>query len=283
VHRPIQAGICGTKATGGAESIVVSGGYRDDEDYGEMIIYTGHGGRDPTTKRQVKDQDLTDPGNAALVASRASGRPVRVIRGAEGDPKYSPAEGYRYDGLYIVEDHWSKIGLDGFLIWQFRLAELTEERPSDQAPQRTAEATPHLGPRPDGNNTPGRVETLSQRVHRSREVAEWVKQAHGHACQVCGITLEIPGGLPYAETAHIRGVGRPHNGPDATNNALCLCPNHHKLFDLGSITIDESLQVIDETSGKVIGRLRVQQKHHIDGRYLRYHHELYRQGRVDEE
>lgn len=42
VHRPLQAGICGTKATG-AESIVVSGGYKDDEDYGDVIIYTGHG------------------------------------------------------------------------------------------------------------------------------------------------------------------------------------------------------------------------------------------------
>ncbi|MEU0185443.1 YDG/SRA domain-containing protein [Streptomyces sp. NPDC006207] len=36
VHRPLQAGICGTKKTG-AESIVVSGGYKDDEDYGNVI------------------------------------------------------------------------------------------------------------------------------------------------------------------------------------------------------------------------------------------------------
>lgn len=31
----------------GADSIVVSGGYPDDADYGDEIIYTGHGGRDP--------------------------------------------------------------------------------------------------------------------------------------------------------------------------------------------------------------------------------------------
>lgn len=49
VHRPTMAGICGTRASG-AESIVVSGGYEDDEDYGDEIIYTGQGGE--TRKRR---------------------------------------------------------------------------------------------------------------------------------------------------------------------------------------------------------------------------------------
>jgi putative restriction endonuclease len=37
VHRPKQSGICGS-GVDGAESIVVSGGYEDDEDYGDQII-----------------------------------------------------------------------------------------------------------------------------------------------------------------------------------------------------------------------------------------------------
>ena len=45
VHRPPQAGISGSK-TDGADSIVLNGGYVDDEDYGDVIIYTGHGGQD---------------------------------------------------------------------------------------------------------------------------------------------------------------------------------------------------------------------------------------------
>jgi len=45
IHRALQAGIVGTRAAG-AESIVLSGGYEDDKDFGNMIIYTGHGGRD---------------------------------------------------------------------------------------------------------------------------------------------------------------------------------------------------------------------------------------------
>ena len=57
IHSPLQAGIAGG-ASVGAESIVLSGGYIDDEDYGDELIYTGHGGRDPTSGRQVADQEF---------------------------------------------------------------------------------------------------------------------------------------------------------------------------------------------------------------------------------
>ena len=56
VHRATQAGITGTKETG-AESIVVSGGYEDDEDHGNVIIYTGHGGQGQNSRVQTADQD----------------------------------------------------------------------------------------------------------------------------------------------------------------------------------------------------------------------------------
>jgi putative restriction endonuclease len=57
VHRPRQAGICGGKGEG-AESIVLSGGYEDDIDSGDMIVYTGHGGNIPRTATQYQDQEL---------------------------------------------------------------------------------------------------------------------------------------------------------------------------------------------------------------------------------
>jgi SAD/SRA domain len=98
VHRPNQGGICGTGASG-AESIVVNGAYAD-EDSGDEILYTGAGGRDSDTGRQIADQTLDQPGNAGLVTSELEGIPVRVVRGYNGDPKYSPAGGFRYDGLY---------------------------------------------------------------------------------------------------------------------------------------------------------------------------------------
>src|SRR5687768_12107490 len=75
VHRPLQGGISGAAAEG-ADSIVVSGGYEDDQDFGDQIVYTGHGGNDPNTGQQVADQVL-ERGNAALARNYADGLPVR--------------------------------------------------------------------------------------------------------------------------------------------------------------------------------------------------------------
>jgi putative restriction endonuclease len=54
LHRHRQAGISGS-ASEGADSIVLSGGYEDDQDFGDTIVYTGHGGRDQETGRQIAD------------------------------------------------------------------------------------------------------------------------------------------------------------------------------------------------------------------------------------
>lgn len=61
-------------AAKGGESIVLSGGYNDDEDEGDVIIYTGEGGRDSATRRQVADQTLTR-GNLALFKHFRDGKP----------------------------------------------------------------------------------------------------------------------------------------------------------------------------------------------------------------
>lgn len=70
VHRPLQAGISGTKAEG-SDSIVVSGGYVDDEDHGDWIIHPGHGGNNPSSGRQIAHQSIDAPGNAGSLAGRA--------------------------------------------------------------------------------------------------------------------------------------------------------------------------------------------------------------------
>ena len=62
VHRPHVAGIHGRESEG-AYSIVLSGGYEDDEDEGEEFTYSGSGGRDLSgnkrTAKQSYDQKLT--------------------------------------------------------------------------------------------------------------------------------------------------------------------------------------------------------------------------------
>ena len=58
VHRHRQAGIAGSQSEG-AESVVLSGGYEDDNDFGNVIIYTGYGGRDSRSRKQVSDQPFS--------------------------------------------------------------------------------------------------------------------------------------------------------------------------------------------------------------------------------
>ncbi|GMH03471.1 hypothetical protein Nepgr_005310 [Nepenthes gracilis] len=67
-HFPHVSGIAG-QAKYGAQSVVLSGGYEDDEDHGEWFLYTGSGGRDlsgnkRTNKKQTSDQTFTS-GNEA--------------------------------------------------------------------------------------------------------------------------------------------------------------------------------------------------------------------------
>lgn len=254
VHRETQGGISGDES--GVESIVVSGGFVDDEDHGDVIVYTGQGGRDPNTGRQVADQKLENR-NLGLARCRTEGLPVRVIRGANGHKEHSPASGYRYDGLYYVSDYWHKVGQDGFRIWQFRLVKAGSR---DDADVDTWDRVP-------------RVPTTVQRIVRSTKNSAEVKARHDYACQICGIQLRVATGL-YAEGAHIRPLGAPHHGPDTTDNILCLCPNHHVLFDNGGIYIDDALLVHDAHTHAVIGPLRTLPEHKISSTHLRYHRGL---------
>jgi putative restriction endonuclease len=261
VHRPLQAGISGGEREG-ADSIVVSGGYEDDEDYGASIVYTGQGGQDPNTKRQVADQTLT-AGNLALAVSADRGLPVRVVRGSDGDPAHSPSSGYRYDGLYYVESYGQAVGRSGFIIWRYRLVQEPEGNPVTNPP-------PQAPPGGGGTATFSSV----QRLVRNTAVTEWVKELHDFTCQVCGLRLVTAAG-PYAEGAHLRPVGSPHHGPDEVGNVLCLCPNDHVRLDRGAIVIDDDWNVLDRATGQKIGRLRRMSAHFLDARQVAYRRDLF--------
>ena len=125
VHRPRRAGIWGTQAEG-AQSVILNCAFVDDEDHGDVVLYTGSGARHPKTGRQIGAQTLTR-GNLALAVSARRQLPVRVSRGAGRGVWDAPAEGYRYDGLYRVEDYWEDTGADGYRIWRFRLAAVPGE------------------------------------------------------------------------------------------------------------------------------------------------------------
>ncbi len=269
VHRQLQAGISGTAADG-AESIVLSGGYEDDAEIGGVILYTGQGGRDTHTGLQVAHQTLTR-GNLALARSRATGLPVRVIRGADHDSPLSPAEGYQYGGLYRVDDSWHEVGRSGFRIYRYRLVRLSDLPAAEHTPPE-----PQPGPDDDAPAGPAPRRTVTmQRIVRDTAAARQVKEWHRFTCQVCGVPLVTPAG-PYAEAAHIRPLGAPHDGPDETSNLLCLCPNHHVLFDLGAFTVNADL-----TFTGLPGTLRCDPRHAINAAHLAYHAARYAPGEAD--
>ncbi len=255
VHRALEAGIVGRQAIG-AESIVLNKGYEDDEDYGHSVIYTGHGGKDSATGKQSKDQKWAR-GNRALQVSCDQGLPVRVVRGHREE--LGPSTGYRYDGLYFVKRYWEDIGKSGFKICRYELVR------------------DDIGDPPWGTSglpaPPSRRVGTIQRIVRSTAVTQAVKELHNHTCQICGKRMTVASG-PYAEGAHIRALGRPHDGLDVRENVLCLCPTCHVYFDRGAIVLDDSLHVIDLTGSGLAGRqLRQASGHDVDMEAVRYHRE----------
>ncbi|MGD3108541.1 caspase, EACC1-associated type [Streptomyces sp. YGL11-2] len=270
VHRPLHSGIGGTRKTG-AESIILSGGYKDDEDHGDVIIYTGHGGLDQAGN-QVRGQSLDDSGNAALVTSYLEGLPVRVIRGWQIASRYAPSKGYRYDGLYRVTSYGSKTSLDGFLIWQFRL-EACEGTPLPKMKQQ-GDLNDMVEPKIERVTARKKLEGIDQpervvqRIVHSNSTHRQVKEWHDNRCQVCSVRIEVPGGS-YSEGAHLQALESPHNGPDTAGNVLCLCSNCHVMLDAGAIVINDDLSVI--RAGEEVGTLNTHPQHTIDLECVKQH------------
>ena len=260
VHPPPMGGIHGTLREG-ADSIVVSGGYIDDVDDGDLIIYTGAGGNDPQTKRQIADQSIDQPGNAGMVTSQLHGYPVRVTRGAHPGSPHAPRSGFRYDGLYSVVNHHWRVGEDGYRIVQFRLEKLMdgttkpESVPVSDAPKFA-------------------TTTVVRRIRDSKQ-SRAVKAWHNDVCQVCGVVVVIDGGRRYSEGAHIRPLGTPHDGPDTTANILCLCANHHAQFDFGGLHIDEALTIRERHTSVILGVLRTVARHRLDQDALKFRRDLF--------
>ncbi|KAK6130531.1 hypothetical protein DH2020_035740 [Rehmannia glutinosa] len=130
LHGQVQAGIDYvpySQSSNGepiATSIIVSGGYEDDEDAGDVIVYTGHGGQDKHN-RQVMHQKL-ESGNLALERSMTYRIEVRVIRGFKYEGS-ATGKIYVYDGLYKIIETWFDMGRSGFGVYKFKLIRIENQ------------------------------------------------------------------------------------------------------------------------------------------------------------
>lgn len=249
VHRDIRRGICGSGVPGkGVESVVLSGAYEDDVDLGDVIYYTGQGGRD-ANGIQIADQVMAGVNNS-LAINVESGEPVRVVR--------STTNGFRYDGLYLVEDAYLAQGRSGYQICRYRLRNLRTEsvNKADERERRAA----------------ARRQTTHYRLVRDGTVPTQVKALYQHRCQVCLVQVETAAGY-YAEGAHLVPLGGGQAGVDHISNVLCLCPNDHVRLDHGAIALDDDWNVIDR-QGNVLGTLERHPSHPLDVAYAQQHRQL---------
>ena len=160
---------------------------------------------------------------------------------------------YSYAGLYAVEDHWTAVGKSGHLVHRYQLRRLA----SYQSGVKYAK------------DTTQRNDVIASRIIRDTVITRRLKDLYGYRCQVCDTNIKTPAGY-YAEAAHIKPLGRPHNGPDTMANVICLCPNHHVQFDYGTFSVRDNMTLIG-----MDGQLIIHPKHDIDISFFQYHREHY--------
>lgn len=73
-------------------------------------------------------------------------------------------------------------------------------------------------------NERDRSYTKISRAVRDRRFSKMVKDAYNHTCALCSFDIDI------LEAAHIYPVSA-KSSTDTVCNGICLCPNHHRVFD----------------------------------------------------
>lgn len=84
------------------------------------------------------------------------------------------------------------------------------------------------------------IENFS-RKRRDPGFREKVLLAYEYKCAVCGFSVRLGNALIGLEAAHI--MWHQAGGPDVEQNGIALCSMHHKLFDRGAFTINESSKI----------------------------------------
>ncbi|OMO49449.1 hypothetical protein CCACVL1_30992 [Corchorus capsularis] len=127
LHSQSMGGIDYLSARGDAEAdpvalgIVSSGGYDDDAEDPDVLIYSGQGGAGNKDK-EASDQKL-ERGNLALERSLHRGNEVRVIRGLK-DALNQASKVYVYDGLFKIQESWMEKGKSGCNMFKYKLVRI---------------------------------------------------------------------------------------------------------------------------------------------------------------
>jgi len=128
-HGSKMGGIYG-RTNLGAFSVVVSGGIyeENDCDNGDRILYSGSKGNGEDAASEAPYTNATK----SLVVSTRHNQPVRVLRSARNNSRWSPSAGIRYDGLYNVESYAIKTDGESKKFYQFVLVRCRDQDPIDR-------------------------------------------------------------------------------------------------------------------------------------------------------
>ena len=118
----------------------------------------------------------------------------------------------------------------------------------------------------DETPQPKRTQIKINRTLRDTKLTLRIKELYRGRCLICDETIELKNGS-YSEAAHIKPLGRAHNGPDSYSNVIVLCPNHHVEFDYGMVT----MKMVDPKTLKVVHR---DEENPFNGREVGLLHEL---------
>jgi hypothetical protein len=189
-----------------------------------------------------------------------------------------------------VKDYLSTGGIDRFIA----PATASGASSSARAPAARIPAAKSLGPKSppsppsppppaaawlDQKGSDEAVERLLQHTHsqrRNRKIAADIRMHYQHRCMFCDIQLEIADNRFYAEAAHIKPLGSPHNGPDKTGNLLVLCPNHHLQFDTGMLRLvpeGTAVKLKSSIKGDALNGKLITTRHTLDMSCVNYHHD----------
>jgi putative restriction endonuclease len=95
------------------------------------------------------------------------------------------------------------------------------------------------------------IDLTGTSIRRSRVPGfrERVLDAYEYKCGFCGFDVRLSNLSVGLEAAHIKW--HQAHGPDIVPNGIALCPLHHKLFDLGAVTLTKEYKIV--VSEKVNG------------------------------
>ena len=86
-------------------------------------------------------------------------------------------------------------------------------------------------------------ETFEEEVYiRSNVFKREIPRIYNHTCCISGLQVQLTGKHALIDACHIKPFSEEHD--DTIGNGLALCPNLHRAFDKGLITIGDNYNVI---------------------------------------